>query len=185
MRRAFIAILFAAASITWAPAYAVVDITVAEVGTDVVFNVSGSLDITGFAVVNILTGPYGGVDPNSAYFFVIPAAGFTSEDIGSLTGFAPFGTGGSVPGTPSGSIFGIGGGNLNLPSGYSSFDPILSTLTIPGQTFASLGLDAGVYTSGLLPSGDFIRLTIPTIPIPASMALVASGLAVVAAMRAR
>jgi hypothetical protein len=175
MRQALAAIAIAAAFLVCRPAQAIVDISVAEIGGDVVFDASGSLDITGFSVNTVLTGSYGGIDPSAAYFFVIPAAGFTTEDVGSLASFAPFGTIGSVLGVPSGSIFGIGAGNLNLPAGYSSFDPIASSLIIPGHTFASLGLIAGVYNSGLLPSGDFVRLTISAIPVPATLPLLAAG----------
>ena len=160
-------------------------ISVAESGSDVVFGYSGDLDTTGLVPT-----------------FITHGLGFlsvTATQTALAFGVGPSMQGYTVPslaaiGAPTSLIFGdaTGGGfamftsgTMALPFGYVSGTNIAGTLTLDSQSFASLGLMDGTYES-LLPSGDFVRLTIATqVPEPGTISLLAAGLLAVGALRFR
>jgi hypothetical protein len=166
-----------------APATATIDITVAEVGSDVVFSYAGALDVTGATV-----------DTGFAQSFVFPqdssgvgAIGFgggSVDRVFDVTSFPAFGTGGFVAGSgttgPGFAVF--TSDSIGLPFGYVSDTPISGSLTIADESMASLGLIGGVYQTGSLPSGDFVRLTVPE---PASALLCLWATAALASSRRR
>jgi PEP-CTERM motif len=164
-------------------------ISVAESGSDVVFGYSGDLDTAGL-VPTFITNGLGFLSVEASQtalaFGVGPSMqGYTVPSLAAI----------GAPTTPTSLIFGdaTGGGfamftsgTMALPFGYVSGTNIAGTLTLDSQSFASLGLIDGTYES-LLPSGDFVRLTIATtqVPEPGTLSLLAAGLLTVGALRFR
>ena len=122
-------------------------VTLEQVGSNVVANGSGPINLTGLnsdiqglildgtIIANIgliITGPFG-----------VFAHGFSG-----ITGPTSFGSGGfSLPNSGSGDIVGISGffGRLVVPQGYVSGNPLTNTMTFSNATFASLGVTPGTY----------------------------------------
>lgn len=170
--------LWAAAS-----AAATIDITVAQVGSDVVFSYAGALDLTGASVDTAGANIAAFAAPQTASGVGAIGFGGGPGDSLDVTSMPAFGTGDFVSGSPTGPGFGVfTNDRLGLPLGYTSNTPISGTLTISGETLASLGLIAGVYQTGTLPSGDFVRLTVPE---PASAVLCLCAAAALASGRRR
>lgn len=163
-------------------ATATIDITVAEFGADVVFSYSGALDLTGANVVSAGANTNAFVAPvTSGGVGAIGFGGGSTDRVFDVASLPPFGTGSFLEGSPMGPGFGVfTSDSLGVPVGYVSNTPIAGSLTLDGQTLASLGLIEGVYQTGTLPSGDFVRLTIPeVVPEPVRAWL---GLSVAAAL---
>ncbi|NNL67128.1 MAG: hypothetical protein HKP30_12855 [Myxococcales bacterium] len=163
-----------------APAAATIDITVAELGADVVFSYSGALDLAGANVVSAGANTNAFVSPVSGSGVgAIGFGGGSTDRVFDVTSLPPFGTGSFLAGSALGPGFGVfTSDSLGLPLGYVSDTQIVGSLTLTGQTLASLGLLEGVYVTGSLPSGDFVHLTIPqVVPEPALALLALSGAA--------
>src|SRR5271156_1164550 len=126
-------------------------VTLEQVGSDVVANGSGEIDLTNLidkgsaddrgalvpTTATIITGPY---SPDDYYT--------------GLTGPTNFGSGyGGVASSNAGDIVGIGFGYLgtvyydllSVPKGYVSGDSLSDTATYGGQTFSTLGVTPGTY----------------------------------------
>jgi VPDSG-CTERM motif len=131
-----------------------VTIDVTQVGSNVVFTTSGSLDLTGASAVS--TGPgYGlgfiGAAPN----WYIGTGSGTGWKSYALSSYAPsFGTSGTYYSSPTSSIgddffiWGFGGSDprqVGVDTGYVSGAAISSVMTFNGATIAGLFLTAGVY----------------------------------------
>ena len=128
------------------------NITITQVGLDVVWSGSGSLNLTALTI-----GATGGITPGfnaaSAIWAVGPTGNFDSYN-GVLITFpvnmvggsgggitAPVGSGdivGVLPGAPSRQII--------VPTGYTSGSALSSSVTYPGTTISGLGLSGGTYT---------------------------------------
>jgi hypothetical protein len=162
-------------------------ISVAESGSNVVFGYSGDLDTTGL-VPTFITNGFGflfmDASQTALAFGVGPSMqGYTVPSLAAIG--AP--TTGLILGDVTGGGFAMfTSGTMALPFGYASGTDIAGTLTLDSQSFASLGLIDGTYES-LLPSGDFVRLTIATtqVPEPGTISLLAAGLLTVGALRFR
>ena len=63
----------------------------------------------------------------------------------------------------------------------SATTPLAGSMTFVGQTFASLGITPGTYTTNL--PDDTITLIIGQVPLPATLLLLISGMAGVGAVR--
>jgi hypothetical protein len=140
----FTAVTGSLVSVQPAQAYRV---TLKEVGSNVVANGSGPINLTGlnsdiqFLILDgtiianiglIITGPLG-----------VFAHGFSG-----ITGPTSFGSGAfSLPNSGSGDMVGISGffGRLVVPQGYVSGDPLTDRMTFDNATFASLGVTPGTY----------------------------------------
>ena len=171
MVKRFVATLLFLAGFLSLPAelQAQINVTVHEVGGSVVFNYSGSANITSLP-------PLGSglalavLEPATSSIFV-GGVGPTNTNSYSLLSAPPnFGTGTSVPATTS-SGDGVGvAGYLYLPQGYSSGVNISGTATYNGATIASLGMTPGTYTwtwnSGANADSLVLTITAPT-PSPA------------------
>jgi hypothetical protein len=99
-----------------------------------------------------------------------------------------FGTGGSANGTSgSGDLFGLiqGGQVLTVPDNYLSGDPLSSSTTYSGQTFASLGLDVGSFTWSWGEDEKADSLTLNIVPEPSTALLVGLGFIGLASRRRR
>lgn len=175
-----------------ATANAAVDISILEVGSNVVATSTGSLNLTGL----ILQGGY--INPQALQgntAFVATGMDGTLNGYSGFTGPASFGSGGIAFGTGTGStIFGINGGSFAptvlvfVTPTYISGSAIASTLSLANSTFASLGLTPGTYR--YVSANDTVTVTIGSgvaaVPEPASWAMMIAGFAGIGfAMRRR
>jgi len=150
-------------------AHSDITITARETGGNVVFSYSGSLVTDSYATQLFSWAPE--VDPDEAqlYFADLTSNAF-DQVIGDPVGSDPgnFGTGtGFSNGVLSGDSFVIRPDILAYPAGYISGSPLSGSLTIAGQTFASLGIDpSGAPYQWVVSGGDTISLVFPTTPTP-------------------
>jgi len=172
------------------PATAVVDIFVTQDGTDVLFTLSGSLNTTGaditanngLATASIAPNP----PQNRPAIGFGPPSGGAFDRINNVPSFPQYG----LPvfnsnATAFGDVFAVNGARLNesdsigVPLNYVSEQELSATMRFPNETIFSLGLFEGVFLTGLLPSGDFVRMTIdgPGVPEPMTGTLVLIGVA--------
>jgi hypothetical protein len=129
-------------------------VTVSQVGSDVVWNGSGSFNLGSLSLLSTQELTAGFSAPNAAWAIGDPTPpGPTLDVYSGVTTFpTSFGTAGGTIGTPSGSgdNFGIlpNGTNRNLlvPTGYTSGSFISGSTTYAGSTIAGMGLSGGTYT---------------------------------------
>lgn len=157
------------------PAYGGVIVTATEIGGDVVFTGSGTLDTT--ALVFDLSGTTSGFvradvgmvlgsGDFDAYLFTTPS---------SFGGPGSFGTGVDdfTATSETGDVFGLDFTFLNLgvPAGYVSGSPLSGSATFAGESFASLGITPGNYewTWSTVTGTD--SFTLQAIPEPSTFAL--------------
>jgi hypothetical protein len=118
-----------------------------EVGSDVVFSGTGTVNTTSLGSSVSFTGPS---IINAGLAELINKPGANGIQYGGISGPSNFGPGGvsPAPDTSSGDLVGIAGffGNIYLPSGYVSGAQLDSTATFTGETFSSLGISGGTYT---------------------------------------
>ena len=165
-------------------ANASVIINVTEVGGDVVFDTSGSLDLTGASFLGGI-GYDDGFISGGSNWYVASGTG-NAVDNYALTSFhGAFGTNGSFinnPSTVTGDDFFIWGNGGNIEQvgvevGYISGNAISSGMTFSSATIAGFGMTTGIYNY-LLPN-DRIILNIGgavDVPEPSIVALFAAGL---------
>jgi hypothetical protein len=125
-------------------------VTMKEVGSDVVSNGSGPINLTGLTFKFLQTTPPRDISPSLALITTGPTSPFLPADV--YTGFsgpASFGSRGATsPNTGSGDLVGIYDffGYLYVPHGYVSGHPLMDTMTFNNATFASLNVTPGTYT---------------------------------------
>lgn len=167
-------------------ANAAVQISIQEVGSDVVATTSGSLNLAGLNYV--LTGNNTAfLDPSLGYFFSRAA----SYDIyTTLTGPTGFGTSVTTSGTGTGNAFAFSRifGGVGVPAGYSSGSLLSGTTTFGSQTLATMGATPGSYVFTV--PNDTITVQVGTlhavsaVPEPSTWAMMLLGFgAVGGAMR--
>jgi hypothetical protein len=125
------------------------NVSILQVGPDVVWNGSGSFNLTALT----FAGPQtigGGFNAGTAVWAIGPVTGVTSYS-GVTTFPTSFGSGSVGVTSNTGSSFGIlpdgvGGRSLYVPSGYTSNTIISGSSTYSSQTIASMGLSGGTYT---------------------------------------
>ena len=149
-------------------------ITTAQVGPNVVFSFSGTLDLTGATPIS---------SSNTAELITPGSGGVlfgVRNGMDSYTGIPDFPQFGSIAqafGTGSGDTLQLFTANgIGVPAGYSG-GVLSGALSVPG-TFASLGLFDGVYTR-TLPSSDTVQMTVDSsavIPVPATLPVLAAVL---------
>jgi hypothetical protein len=174
----FAAGLFATALIA-SPAHASVVVQIAQDATDVVATVSGSLSTSGLTFY----GAYGLSSFLRPQVAVFSMGGLGDEYVG-VTGPSSFGTGGMVSQTgQSGDLFTLfGSGNrFAVPHNYVSGTPISSTVTYANQTIASLGLTPGEYVYTTPNDTITVQIAAPSVPEPATWALMILGFGAVGA----
>lgn len=144
-----------------------VNILIQEVGGNVVWTSTGTLNVAGLTYASTQTGGVG-FDATNAIF----GSGLSaSADLysGAISKPASFGTGGAGAASASGSYLSIQGAptvSLWVPAGYTSGTAISNTTTYTGS-FASLGLTPGTYTYSWGSGGnaDSMTLTIGAPPV--------------------
>ncbi len=158
-----------------------VDITIEQVGSNVVLTGSGSLNITGLSFAGTFT-VGSGVGGAGALAFVGPTFA-TVDDYSGLTGPSSFGSGVfTFASSGSGDLFGAyyeaSGSILEVPKGYVSGSILSGTATFAHKTLSELGLTNGTYTFNL--PNDSLTVQIG----PAATAVPEPSTAIVAAFGA-
>lgn len=166
-------------------AHATYLLTVNQTDTGITFTGSGSINTGSFTLAS-------GNAPTAALLDVGPAAGFvaltpaTNLDEYNMpdSGPAAFGPGGISTG-PTDNVSGTfifqqdspGVGAIDVPAGYISGAPLTASATLPGATYASLGITPGDYTWTWGNPGnntaDSLELII-AVPEPASIVLLSA-----------
>ena len=129
------------------------NVTITQVGSDVVWSGSGSFNLTALTI-----GATGSITPgfaaNQAIWAMGPAGNYNPYGGASLTYPTSMagGAGGGIT-TPnvSGDIVGVlpggaSGRQIIVPTGYTSGSALSSSVTYPGTTISGLGLSGGTYT---------------------------------------
>jgi len=132
--------------------FSVFNVTVSQVGPDVVWSGSGSFNLSALSLNSSGT-LQSGFSALPAIWAIGPSASIQRYGGASLTGYSTtFGNNLVVP-TPisSGSTFGVVSGGVSsrqivVPSGYVSNTVISGTATYGGTTIESMGLTPGTYT---------------------------------------
>ena len=124
------------------------NVTISQVGNDVVWSGSGSFNLTALTSAGA-NGTSAGYESDQAIWAIGPGAPVDTY-IGTITYPLTFGTNAVPVTSASGSTFGIlpgGSGRLlYVPSGYVSNTNISGTATYINTTIASAGLTPGTYT---------------------------------------
>ena len=124
------------------------NVTVSQVGPNVVWNGSGSFNL---AALSFLGNPSigAGYQANQAIWAIGPNVTIDQYQ-GTITYPSTFGAGGTPVTTTSGSTFGIlpggSGRTLYVPAGYTSNTTISGSATYANTTISGMGLTPGVYT---------------------------------------
>ena len=160
-------------------------ITAVETGADVVFSYSGSIDLSGLGTPDDSgTSASGGIVPSTG-IVTFASVGSAFDQWLDVVDLPAFGGLGDFLANGTGDLFGITGPVnatiLRIKDGYISNDPLAGSMTFVGQTFASLGITPGTYTTNL--PDDTITLIIGQVPLPATLLLLISGIAGVGAVR--
>ena len=154
MRTMLISMVVFAVMAVAGSAQAAVTMTAIEVGGDVVFEGSGTLNLDAMSVNYPQTRRDPIVDPGITEFLVGPVDAWVTAyvPIGGIFAWnerpiGGLGTGGETLATSgSGDMFGfLQYHHLTVPFNYVSGDPLEGTATYEGATFESLGLDVGTY----------------------------------------
>ena len=176
-------------------ASAIVLITAEEVGSDVVFNLSGSYDVS--EATFLRSGDVTiAVNPADRGFGLInfgPAGSLTTYDIYEVdTSPSGFGPGGDTfADSFTGDLFSLNSNGIVPVVGVApgtTTGTVSGSLTFAGSTFGSLGVTEGVYDwtwagdSARLQIGD---INVTPVPLPAGAPLLLAGLAAFGIARRR
>ena len=133
------------------------NVSVSQVGPDVVWSGSGSFNLTSLTLNQNIPGVTGGFNQPFAQFIIGPTSpsSATTYSGSSFTTFpTSFGSGGGLaPSSSSGSLFGVvqtsgpsGPREVVVPPSYVSGTVISGSMTYNSQTIAGMGLSGGTYT---------------------------------------
>jgi len=175
---ALVTIASAGTAVTAQAAYIV---NATEIGGNVVFEGSGSIDLGGWNYFKI-TNNSGGVKANQTVG-VGPVVGtdvYRTPDNFSGPTIIGDGTGFTEPTSATGDTTRLDWliSEMYVPPGYVSEAALAGSATFTGQTFLTLGITPGTYewTWGSGASADSYTLNVGAVPIPAAVWLFGSGL---------
>ena len=149
MRILSVGIVVCAVAAIASSAQAEVTVTATEVGGDVVFEGSGSLNLDAWTFArNVADFPK--IQPNNSIVVVGPTddSGDFYQSASNFSDPGAFGTGFMTTARRgSGALLGFrDSGDLIVPTGYVSGDPLSGSATYVEETFESLGMTVGTYT---------------------------------------
>lgn len=168
-------------------AKAAVIMTLTETPAGVTATGNGSVDLTDL-VLSRTTVDLAGVDASAGFLEVSATAGTSKDLYTNIVGPAAFGTGAfNAAGNGSGDSFGVRGEifAVSVPNGYVSGEALSGTWTLPGQSFASLGINEGTYvwTWGTGANSDSLTINASVAPPPTPVpALPMGGLVILAGL---
>jgi hypothetical protein len=121
-----------------------------EVGANVVANGSGAINLTGLTLSSSGILEPGTIAANLGLIQIGQLANLLVDQYTGITGPTSFGPGSLFfpqANTGSGDFVGIAGlaGDIDVPGGYTSGDPLTNSMTFDNATFASLGVTPGTY----------------------------------------
>jgi hypothetical protein len=122
--------------------------TLQQVGSNVVANGSGAINLTGMTKASTLFGGPSGIEADIGFILTGLPSGGTFDGYFGFTGPLSFGSGGFLArNTGSGDFVGINAliGFLFVPEGYVSGAALSDSMTFNNATFASLGVTPGTY----------------------------------------
>jgi hypothetical protein len=157
-------------------------VTLEQVGSNVVANGSGPIDLTGLSFEFSNPG-VAEIVPMFANISTGPASGQPIVFYTGFTGPTSFGSGRQTfANSGSGDLVGIVGDTnlLAVPHGYVSGTSLTDSSTYNNQTFATLGVVPGTYewTWGSVTNQNFtLIISTAVVPEPGSLALLGAGLA--------
>ena len=159
-------------------------VTFQESGGNVTATANGTLNLTSLTFTGTVA-EYSYVEPIGPEIGVGPAVFPTTIANDAYIGntisppFGPGLPGASLATSGTGSEFGESTRQISVPIGYTSGSQLAGTATWTGQTFASLGLTPGTYTStwGTGPTADFFTVIVggQAVPEPPSLWLALIG----------
>ncbi|MEO0795025.1 MAG: LPXTG cell wall anchor domain-containing protein [Verrucomicrobiota bacterium] len=165
MKVVIASVLLAASALT---SQAAVVINAAEVGGNVVFTGSGSIDLTGavaFGSGNVGT-PGTIIATANILGFDFPGGGSTVLPFYNAVRVGSIGPGGSFPtAIATGDSFLLFLSSVGLPPAYVSGAPLNFSATYVGTNFAGLGINSPGTVTWTLPS-DTVTLNIPVSTVP-------------------
>ncbi len=165
------------------------NVTIQQVGSDVVMTGSGFVNTAGLTSNGSATRA-GSVNPSAGNTFTVGSPTDVNENFWSgLTGTPPsFGTGSFTRASSgTGNTFSLSNGGIYLPVSYISGAALSGQSTFSGTTFGALGLTTGSYTWtwGSGANAGSAVLTIGAVPEPSTYALAAIATGVMAAVARR
>jgi hypothetical protein len=173
-----------ASAVTTVTAQAAYIVNVTEMGGNVVFDGSGSLDTTAWTPQIFTGGRVAFINPVNqlGMGLTTPTASDSYNGAANFLGPSGVGTGPLVSasaGTGDITVFRLDGfPGLNVPVGYTSGAALAATNTYTGHSLSSLGLNPGnyVWSWGSGASADSFTMNVGAVPIPAAVWLFGSGL---------
>jgi VPDSG-CTERM motif len=123
-------------------------VTLQQVGSNVVANGTGAINLMGLIFQGPTTGTITGIRANTGSLGTGPLVQLNFDVYTGFTGPTSFGSGvGFLPNTGSGDFVGIFGlaGQIFVPQGYVSGAALSDSMTFNSETFASLGVTPGTY----------------------------------------
>jgi hypothetical protein len=145
-------------------------------GFDVVATGSGSLDVAGLPTNGAPEGTNSYVIPNQARLLIGPGSLASIQAYKAISGPTSFGSTGTftIASSGTGDEVGVNGsiGNLFVPAGYVSGNPLSDTSTFNNTTLAGLGVTPGTYTYtwGSGANADSLVIEIGPVAVPGPIA---------------
>ncbi len=175
------------------PGSAVMNITVSQIGSDVVVNFLGNINVGSLTFSQTAFGGYSEISPGAIEMTIggpgYPTqtiADFYSLSVPSLSGAFSVGSA-AFASSASGNFFGFIGivSAIEVPTGYITGTLLSGSSTFANKTLSDLALNPGSYSQTYATSSTINLTIVNSVPEPASLGLVVGGVAVLGAVRRR